>query len=200
MMRRVALSALIAVVVVVVAWYGVFWRSERAHLAAARAQEQQAAQQVLADRATVFGLQVQHKKLAQDEAVLDKLLKGLPNGPSLDQLLDTLNNAATEANVQLGAISTPTPAGWVSAQASSSPASTTPGPQSVSVNLAVNGTENDVLKFITDLDDQSRIYVVHSFAFSANEGALLPNSQQSASLSVDVFYQSASSGNPTFPG
>jgi Tfp pilus assembly protein PilO len=198
-MRRVALFALIAAGFVVVAWFAVIWHPESTHLAAARTKEQQASQQVDTDRATVFGLEAQHKRLANDEAVLDRLLKGLPNGPSLDQLLDTLNSAATESGVQLGSISTPTPTGWASDQGST-PTSTASGPESVSVSLAVKGTERGVLKFVTDLDDQPRIYVVDSFAFSGGEGALLANSQQSASLSVDVFYQSASSDNPTFPG
>jgi Tfp pilus assembly protein PilO len=200
MMRRIGLFALIAVVIVVAAWYGLFWRPENAHLAAARTQEQQAAQQIDTAHATLFGLEVQHKKLAQDEKVLDNLLKGLPNGPSLDQMMDTLNSAATESGVVISAISTPTPEGWASPQGSTAPPTTSAGPQSVAVSLAVNGTESQVLKFITALDDQPRIYVVNSFAFSSGEGALLADSHESASLSVHVFFESASSNDPAFPG
>ena len=35
MMRRVGMFTLIAVVVVLVAWYGLFWRPESSHLAGA---------------------------------------------------------------------------------------------------------------------------------------------------------------------
>ena len=76
MMRRVGLFALIAVVVVVLGWYGLFWRSENAHLSAARAQEQQSALQVSSERSTLFGLEAQYKKLGQDQSVLQQLVEG----------------------------------------------------------------------------------------------------------------------------
>jgi Pilus assembly protein, PilO len=202
MMRRVGLFALIAVVVVVAGWYAVFWRSENAHLAAARAQEQQSAQKVASERSTLFGLEVQHKKLAQDEATLEKLLKALPNGPSLDEMMDTLNAAATQAGVVIGTISAPTPQSWASSLGASSPSqSTGPGPESIDVSLTVGGTEARVLNFVKALDNQPRLYVVNSFALTGGGGGpLLPASPESASLSVQMFFESTSSASPVFPG
>jgi Tfp pilus assembly protein PilO len=194
MTRRVGLFALIAVVVVVAGWYAVFWRSENAHLAAARAQE----------RGTLFGLEVQHKKLAQDEATLHQLIKALPNGPSLDEMMDTLNAAATQSGVVIGTVSTPTPQSWASSAPVSNGSSsqlTGPGPESIDVSLTVGGTEAQVLNFVKALDDQPRIYVVNSFALTAaGAGPLLPGTHETASLSVNMFFESASSSSPVFPG
>jgi Tfp pilus assembly protein PilO len=201
MMRRVGLFALIAVVVVVVGWYGLFWRSENAHLSAARTQEQQSALQVSTERSTLFGLEAQYKKLGQDQSVLQQLVKAVPNGPSLDELMDTLNAAATKSGVVIGTVTTPTPQGWASDQAVTPPAqSTGSGPESIDVNLSVGGTEAQVLRFVAALDDQPRIYVINSFALTGGSGPLLPGSAENASLSVEMFFQSASSSNPVFPG
>ncbi len=201
MMRRVGLFALIAVVVVVVGWYGLFWRSENAHLSAARTQEQQSALQVSTERSTLFGLEAQYKKLGQDQSVLQQLVKAVPNGPSLDELMDTLNAAATKSGVVIGTVTTPTPQGWASDQVVTPPAqSTGSGPESIDVNLSVGGTEAQVLKFVAALDDQPRIYVINSFALTGGSGPLLPGSAENASLSVEMFFQSASSSNPVFPG
>jgi Tfp pilus assembly protein PilO len=204
MTRRVGLFALIAVVVVVAGWYAVFWRSENAHLAAARAQEQQSAQEVTSERGTLFGLEVQHKKLAQDEATLHQLIKALPNGPSLDEMMDTLNAAATQSGVVIGTVSTPTPQSWASSAPVSNGSSsqlTGPGPESIDVSLTVGGTEAQVLNFVKALDDQPRIYVVNSFALTAaGAGPLLPGTHETASLSVNMFFESASSSSPVFPG
>lgn len=201
MMRRVGMFALIAVGVVVLVWYGLFWRSENAHLSAAHAQEQKSATQVSSEQATLFSLEAQHKKLGQDEAALQQLVKAVPNGPSLDELMNTVNSAATQSGVVIGTITTPTPEGWASDQVVSPPPQATgAGPESIDVNLTVGGTEAQVLKFVSALNDQPRIYVINSFALTGGSGPLLPASPENASLSVEMFFQSDSSSNPVFPG
>jgi hypothetical protein len=179
MMRRVGMFALIAVVVVVAVWYGFFWRSESSHLAAA--------------------LRAQHAKLGQAEIVLGRLLKAVPDGPSLDEVMSTLNGAAASAGVMITTIGTPVPSGWAGSAAN---ASTTPsaGPDSLDISLTVDGSTAQVLKFVTALDNEPRTYVVGSFGLSAGNGPLTAGTQQSATLSVSVFFRSASSNNPTFPG
>jgi Tfp pilus assembly protein PilO len=201
MMRRVGLFALIAVVVVVVGWYGLFWRSENANLSAARAKEQQSSVQISSERATLFGLEAQYKNIGQDKSVLQRLVKALPDGPSLDQLMDTVNAAATQSGVVIATVTTPTPPGWASDQVVSPPAqSTGAGPESIDVNLSVGGTEAQVLNFVTALDDQPRIYVVNSFALTGGSEPLRPATPENASLSVEMYFQSAASSDPVFPG
>ena len=108
MIRRVGLFALIAVVVVVLGWYGLFWRSN-AHLSAASRPRNSSRPPVSSERATLFGLEAQ-TKLGQDQSVLQQLVKAVPNGPSLDELMDTLNSAR-ESGVVIGTVARRHPKG-----------------------------------------------------------------------------------------
>jgi len=199
MMRRVGMFALIAVVVVIVAWYGLLWRPESSHLAAARTQEQQAEATVNSDRTMLFQLRAEHAKLGQEEALLGQFLKAVPDGPSLDEVMNTLDSAATTSGVMITTIGTPEPTGW----AGSNSTATTPGsvgPDSLDISLTVDGSTAQVLKFVTALDNEPRTYVVDSFGLASGNAALKASTQQSSTLSVSVFFKSATSDNPTFPG
>jgi Tfp pilus assembly protein PilO len=199
MMRRVGMFALIAVVAVVGVWYGLFWRPESSHLAAARTQEQQAAAEVNTEQATLFQLRAQHSKLGQQEALLGRFLKAVPDGPSLDEVMSTLNSAAANAGVMITTIGTPTPSGWAGSTSNTATVASA-GPDSLDISLTVDGSTAQVLKFVTALDNEPRTYVVGSFGLSAGNGALTAGTQQRATLSVSVFFQSTTSNNPTFPG
>ena len=151
------------------------------------------------DRATLFQLRAQHAKLGKEEALLGQFLKAVPDGPSLDEVMSTLNGAAATAGVMITTIATPAPSGWVGSTSNTATASST-GPDSLDISLTVDGSTAQVLKFVTALDDEPRTYVVGSFGLSAGNGALTAGTQQRATLSVSVFFQSTTSNNPTFPG
>lgn len=200
---RVAIIAAVAVVVVVVGWYAAFWHPEGSRLKTARSNEAQAAAQVSTDRMQLMALKAQEPKVAKEETVYKKLVQAVPDGPSLDQLLRTVNSAASSAGVALTAVGAAQPSGWGTSSASSPAAASTGASASsasatpIGVDVSINGTNAQVLKFVTALDKQPRLYVVQSFNLtngSATGGA------QSTGINVEAFYVSAASNNPTFPG
>lgn len=121
LMRRVALMALVGLLVVVAGWYLVFWRSENSHLKALKVQETQAAGNVSQLETQLASLRVLQREVPAEEAALNELEQAVPEGPSLDQLLDVVNHAASAAGVSLTSISTPMPAGWGGTATSQSP-------------------------------------------------------------------------------
>ncbi len=112
MMRRVALIALGGLLVVVAGWYMAFWRSESSHLKALKAQETQAAENVSQLQTQLASLRILQREVPAERSALVKLDQAIPDGPSLDQLLDVVNHAASAAGVSLTSISTPMPNGW----------------------------------------------------------------------------------------
>lgn len=240
--QRIALIALVAVVVVLGAWYAAFWRPETSHLKAAQSNQAQAAAQLTADQAQLAQLQAERPKLAAEKKTLARLVQAVPNGPSLDQLLRTISTAAHSAGVFVTAVSTPQPTGWgasassvgatpgsasaptagpaatgstATGAASTSAASTSSGtaasaaapaaqgPGAVQVTVNVTGLNAHILNFITALDAQPRIYVVDSFGLQApstSGSSVNSPSLLSTGIVLQAFYESAGSGNPTFPG
>lgn len=194
--ERVALVALGAVVLVIVVWLVAFWRPEGSSLRTAQKAEAQAAAQVSSDQAQIATLRADAPKVAKEKAVLKKLVQEVPDGPSLDQMLLTINRAASSAGVTLSSVGTPEPSGWGGSSGQSAP-TTASGPESISLALGVSGSQSAVLRFVSTLDAQPRLYVVNSFSLTkpTQGGAGV-----STSLTVQAFFQSAASNNPTFPG
>ncbi|HMK97825.1 MAG TPA: hypothetical protein VK425_09790 [Acidimicrobiales bacterium] len=193
--QRIAIVAGATLVVVLALWYVLMWRPETSHLKTARAAEATAAAQLASDQSQLVQLRVEAPKVAKEEAVLLSLVKAVPDGPSLDEVFHTLNSAAGESGVALTSVGSPEPTGWGEAAPSSAPAST--GPSSVSLSLGVSGTISHVLQFIRALDSQPRLYVVQSFSLTTPSP---PSGMVSTSITVQTFFQSASSNNPVFPG
>jgi Tfp pilus assembly protein PilO len=194
--HKVAALASAAAVLVIVVWFMAFWRPEGSSLRSAEKAESQAAAQVASDEAQIATLRADAPMVAKDKAVLEKLVEELPYGPSLDQMLVTINRAAAAAGVTLSSVGTPEPSGWGTPAGSSSPV-TVAGPQSITISLGVTGTPARVLRFVSALDAQTRLYVVSSFSLNEPPAG---RSVVSTSLSVEGFFQSAASENPVFPG
>ena len=194
--QRIGLAALTAIVVVLVVWFMAFWKPEGSSLRAAQKSEAQAAAQVASDQAQIATLKADAPKVAKEKAVLQKLVQELPDGPSLDQMLVTINRAASASGVTLTSVGTPEPSGWGSPAGASVP-TTAAGPESISLNLGVTGSQATVLKFVSALDAQPRLYVVDSFSLSKPLGG---SPVMSTSLTVQGFFESSASNNPTFPG
>ena len=194
--QRIGLVAAAAIVVVLVVWFMAFWKPEGSSLRAAQKSEAQAAAQVASDQAQIATLKADAPKVAKEKAVLQKLVQELPDGPSLDQMLVTINRAASASGVTLTSVGTPEPSGWGSPAGASVP-TTAAGPESISLNLGVTGSQATVLKFVSALDAQPRLYVVDSFSLSKPLGG---SPVMSTSLTVQGFFESSASNNPTFPG
>ena len=194
--QRIGLAALAAVLVVFVVWFVAFWKPEGSSLRAAQKSEAQAAAQVASDQAQIATLKADAPKVAKEKAVLEKLVEEVPDGPSLDQMLLTVNRAAASSGITLNTVGTPEPSGWGTPPASSPP-TTASGPQYISLSLGVTGSQAQVLKFVSALDAQPRLYVVNSFSLSAPSSG---HAAISTTLTVQGFFESAAANNPTFPG
>jgi Tfp pilus assembly protein PilO len=199
LVRRVAAIGLAGLIVVVGVWYALFWRSETSHLKAEQKAEAQAASNVASLQGQLAALTVLQKKMPAERAALSKLEEAVPDGPSLDQLLDAITTAAAQAHVALNSIGTPEPSGWGGSAASgAAPASSGAGPESISVSIGVNGTAAHLLKFVTTLDSQPRLFVVDSFSLSGVNHAGAGGSagaQGGTSFTVEAFYVSAQSSD-----
>jgi len=194
--QKVAALAVAAAALVLTVWFVAFWGPEGSSLQAAKKAEAQAAAQVASDQAQIALLRADAPKVAREKVVLQKLVQELPDGPSLDQMLITVNRAAAVSGVKLSSVGTPEPSGWGTPPGSATPV-TTAGPQSISLSLGVTGTPARVLRFVSALDTQPRLYVVNSLSLSLPPAG---HSVISTTLTVQGFYQSATSNNPVFPG
>ena len=166
--RRIALITLGALVIVVGAWYGALWRPAQKHLATLRSEQTVAASNVMALQAQADALRGEQKQLPKDRVELSQLQAAIPNGPSLDQLIKVIDNAAHQAGVSLTSLATPPPAGWGTSGAA--PSATGSGPQDFQVSVGLSGTDRGVLQFVTDLDSQARLFVVDSFSLNSAPG------------------------------
>jgi Tfp pilus assembly protein PilO len=203
--RRIALITLGAVVIVVGVWYGALWRPAEKHLNTLRSEQATAANNVMTLQAQADALRAEQKQLPKDRVQLSQLQAAIPNGPSLDQLIKVIDNAAHQAGVSLTSLATPPPVGWGAINQSTS-AAQGPGPQDIEVNVGLQGSDRGVLQFVTDLDSEPRLFVVNSFTLnSAGNGPASAAAATSAvagtySVSVDAFYVTAASNSPVFPG
>jgi len=191
MIRRVALITLAGLLVVVGVWYMVFWRSETSHLKALKAQESQAAANVSQLQVQLDALKILQREVPVEKVDLSKLQQDVPEGPSLDQLVDTVNHAASAAGVTLTSIATPYPSGWGGGPSTTGPASGS-GPPSMSLSISVNGNNSQLLRFITALDSEPRLYVVDNFTLDSSSEA----ASGITSLTVEAFYVSAAAADP----
>jgi Tfp pilus assembly protein PilO len=206
MMRKVGLIALAGVLVVVAGWYIAFWRPESSHLQALKAQQTKAAANVSQLETQVAVLRVLQREVPAEKAALAKLDQDVPEGPSLDQLLDVLDHSANVAGVTLTSISTPQPASW-GGSAGTSSATSGAGPESMTLSISVNGSNAGLLRFIAALDSAPRLFVVDNFALNNGSSQTSNGSSGSASstgstgLTVETYYVSSASGDPasSFP-
>jgi Tfp pilus assembly protein PilO len=194
MMRKVALIALAGLLVVVAGWYMVFWRSESSHLKALKAQESKAAANVSQLEMQLGGLRVLQREVPAEKAALNKLNQDIPQGPSLDELLDVINRAASTAGVSLASISTPEPSGWSGAASGQTAPSASggSGPQTMTLSISVDGNNNGLLRFITALDSAPRLFVVDDFSLNSSS----QTSTGATGLTVETYYVSSASGDP----
>jgi Tfp pilus assembly protein PilO len=191
MMRRVALIALVGLFVVVGGWYIAFSRPESSHLNALRVQETKAEANLSQLQVQLDSLRVLQREVPAEQAALNRLNQDVPEGPSLDQLLDVINHAASVAGVSLTSIGTPEPSGW-GGSGSTAGATTGPGPQTMTLSISVTSNNAGLLRFITALDSAPRLFLVDNFSLANSS----QNSSGSTSLNVETYYVSSASGDP----
>lgn len=203
MTRRVVLITLCALVLVVGVWYGALWRPAEKHLATLRSQQTTAADNVLALQFRVGALRAEQKQLPKEKRALAELEAAIPADPGLDQLIKVIDSAANKAGVSLTSLGTPPPSGWGTTAASTAPG---PGPQDMTVNVGLQGSDRSILQFVTALGSEPRLFVVDSFSLNSAPGAsgasgtAGPATTSTYSVTVSAFYLSGASNNPVFPG
>ncbi len=193
--KLVGLVAAAAVLVVAVAWYMTLWKPEVSRLKTAQANLAQVTGQVSTDQAQLTQLEAQVPKVKSERATLDKLVRAVPDGPSLDQALRTVRDAASKAGIKVQSLSVPPPSGW---GGTGTPPSSSTGPLSLSISVGATGSQSQLLSFVRALDAQPRLYVVTAFGLNASGNA--NSAQESTTFSINTFYASSTATSPVFPG
>lgn len=193
--KLVGLVAAAAVLVVAVAWYMTLWKPEVSRLKTAQANLAQVTGQVSTDQGQLTQLEAQVPKVKSERATLDKLVRAVPDGPSLDQALRTVRDAASKAGIKVQSLSVPAPSGW---GGTGTPPSSSTGPLSLSISVGATGSQSQLLSFVRALDAQPRLYVVTAFGLNASGNAR--SAQESTTFSINTFYASSTATSPVFPG
>ncbi|MDP9073344.1 MAG: type 4a pilus biogenesis protein PilO [Actinomycetota bacterium] len=180
MNRRVIAIAVAASVVVAGIWYMVLWspQSKSLNKANARVAAAQATQASL--RSDIKLLQREQTELPAKQAVLEKLKQLLPNVPSLDSVIDNVNNAALASGVDWQSLAPTKPAAY----ATNAPPAVA-GLQAIQVTMAVNGAYPQLLDFVNRLNAMPRLLDVNSVNLAGVGPAA---AKTTATIVTQIFY------------
>lgn len=202
MMRRVGLIALGALVVLVAGWYALALRPEQKHIKSLQTESASALADVATLQAQFEALKAQKKQVPSEEKSLKKLAQLIPAGPSLDQLIKSVNDAAKRADVRLTSIGVAAPAGWGQTTATGTGPKTS-GPNVLAVTIGLQGADQGALAFVADVEQEPRLFTVSSLTlYSAPKaaGKATGSAKDSYTVAMSAFYVSSASNNPVFPG
>jgi hypothetical protein len=204
MTRRVSLIALVALAVLVGAWYGLALRPETKHITRLKGQQAQAEQQVSTLQLQLDSLDIQKKHIGAYRAAMTKLQEAVPEGPSLDQLINTVVKAAKGSHVDLTSLSTPEPSPWAGGAGAVTGAATT-GPAALSVTASIKASDAGALAFVTTLEHEPRLYVITGLTLGSAPkkpatSAAAATGMTSYTFNVKAFYVSSTANNPLYPG
>jgi hypothetical protein len=189
-LRRIALVAGAAAIVVVAAWYLMLWSPQSRSLASAHKAHAAAESQIGQLQGQVGGLEALVRQIPTDQAKLSTYSAAVPATPSLDSALVQIQRAATASRVSVSSVSPGSAAGTATGVTASSATPATSGTPSLSLSLAVMAPSAGQLEsFITDLTNLAltpRVFVLDHVQYSGP-------GQTSASLSGRIFY----AGKPT---
>ena len=184
MNRRVILVAVAACLLVAGAWYAFLWSPQSSEIRSARDHAATAEQQQKDLDLKLRGLQATQKKLPELKAQLDVLRAAMPDAPQLDNAIQTVQDAAKAAGVDLTTVTPaplaapvkPAPVVSAAANGTGSTTTTTPAAQAVpapsaavtemKVNIAVTGTYLQVIDFVNRLNAAPRLVVVDALGLS----------------------------------
>jgi Tfp pilus assembly protein PilO len=172
--RLGAILAVITLAIVAVFWF-IGWAPATSNLTHARANVTAADAKTTQLSGEVATLLAAEKKAPLYESQLKVLQQAVPSDPAFAQVIDQLTAVSNSSGVSISSVIP-----------SVAPAtSTTSGPATMMLTLAVTGTYPQVLSFITDLDHESRLYVITSLGLSS-DGHIV-----TASVDARVFYSDA---------
>lgn len=191
MNRRVILVAVAACFLVTGAWYAFLWSPQSSEIQSAKAQATTAEQHKSDLEIKLRGLQSAQKRLPDLKAQLDVLRAALPDGPQLDNAIQTVQDAAKASGVEISSLSpapltaapkpAPAPAAASSSDSSSksTSATTTPAPAAattatvpeIKVTIAVSGTYMQTVDFMNRLNGAPRLVVIDAVGMSGQADA-----------------------------
>jgi Tfp pilus assembly protein PilO len=189
--RRVIAIAVAASIVVAGIWYMVLWSPQSKSLNKANDRVAAAKATQASLRSEINLLQQEQTQLPAKQAVLEKLKLLLPDVPSLDTLIDNVNNAAIASGVDWQNVSPAKPAGY-----SGTTPSAAGGLQPVAVTMQVNGAYPQMLDFVNRLNAMPRLLDVNSVNFSG-VGPGAPKT--SAQIVTQIFYLPSPGAAPASP-
>lgn len=198
MNRRVTLMAILAAVVVLVAWYFLLWSPRSDELDEARERKEQAEQENQNLEAQLARLRADQQREPQLRASLEKLRVAIPDRPDLAQFILDTNDAAVRSGIDWVSIA-PTPPAAATPAATATTTTTAPEttgttgttappvaqlPAQIVLSMQVNGGYFQVMDFLNRLDAMPRIVVVDGLTMSADGTGRL-----SATLTARMFTQ-----------
>lgn len=177
--RRLPIIAGAAALLLVVAWYFLFWSPEAKSVQKAHQARTAAEQQVTQLQSQVGDLQGLVKQIPADNARFAQLETALPDTPQLDQALNLLQAAAAQTGVTVSSVGPSPP----SAAASGT---STPGGPAITISINLQGSIAQIKAFLSALDALPRTLVVDKVSLSGGVSS-------GASINARVFY----AGQPT---
>lgn len=173
--------AIAAALAVTGVWYVALWSPQSKSIKAANARTTAAQATQAGLRSDIGVLKKEQAQLPAKQAELVKLKQALPDMPSLDTLIDNVNNAANAAGVDWQTIAPSKPSSYNPGQANSV---TTGATQSVTVTMGASGFYPQLLDFVNRLNAMPRLMTVDSFNIASVSGG----AKTTVQISTHVFY------------
>ena len=181
MSRKVIAIAIAAALAVTGIWYVALWSPQSKSIKAANARTTAAQATQAGLRSDIAVLKKEQAQLPAKQAELVKLKQALPDMPSLDTLIDNVNNAAIGAGVDWQTIAPSKPASYSPGQAN---AVSTGSTQSITVTMGATGLYPQLLDFVNRLNAMPRLMTVDSFNIASVSGG----GKTTVQISTQVFY------------
>ncbi|HET6874068.1 MAG TPA: hypothetical protein VFH70_04780 [Acidimicrobiales bacterium] len=162
--NKAVLFAVLGAVVIVGGWYAVLWGPRSSSYAKAEKDVAAMTSQAGQLQAQVSRLRAEALQAPVRQAQLAKLQSAIPGDPQLAQFILALDNAATQAGVDLETIAPAPPTASTGGAGVSSSGTAGPPPPAVKLSLSLKGTYAQILDFIDRVDSLPRLVVIDSVA------------------------------------
>jgi Tfp pilus assembly protein PilO len=162
MNRRISIVAGTLIVLLVAGWYLLLWSPQSSKLASARAADTKAVANGRQLELELAGIRAVINKLPAERAQLAGSLPVLPDNLDVDTLIDQIYQASHSSGVAWSNESQSITA----ATSAAATGSTGSAPETVTLNLSVAGTYDQVSNFLTALEHRQRLLVVDSVTYN----------------------------------
>ncbi|HWE55331.1 MAG TPA: type 4a pilus biogenesis protein PilO [Acidimicrobiales bacterium] len=186
--QRIGAVGLGAVLLLALAWYFVLWSPQGHDLKNAKAAKATAETQISTLDSQIAGLQAIVRSKPADQVALKKFTQAIPDNPQLPQAFDDLQTVADANHVTMSVIG---PGG---APVGSAAPTQYNGVPALAMTITATGAYQDVLSFVTALDNMPRTVVITNLSISgggASKGVAA--NTYNAQIASYVFY----AGQPT---